>query len=82
MVEAAGCQKANRRGDPECRTVEAPEPVAALRKSGEVGRELAIPGRGAVEVVVEVVEHPPDRLRRSQTRAAGAVEVVAVWKEG
>ena len=81
MTEAANCQRAGRRRDPEYQTVEEPVPVAALRKSGEVGRERATPGREAVEVVVEV-EHPPDRLRRSQRRAAVAVEVVAVWMEG
>ena len=80
-TEAANCQRACRRGDPECQTVEAPVPVAALRKNGDVGRELATPGRDAVEVVVVEVEHPPDRLRRSQTRAAVAEEVVAAWVE-
>ena len=45
-----------------------------------MGLERATPGKEAVEVVVEE-GHPPDKLMRSRTQAAVAVEVVAVWKE-
>ena len=73
------CQRAGRRRDPEDQTVEWPEPVAALKKSEEVGQELATPGKEAVEVVVGE-EHPPDKPMRSRTQAAAAAEVVAAWK--